>query len=108
MSEAVREITPEEFRSMTETGTPPVLIDVRAAWEHRICRIEGDELIPLEQLPYRLDELPKDRSVAFYCHHGMRSLIAAQIAARAGIEALSIAGGIELWAQQIEPTMARY
>jgi len=108
MSEPVREITPEEFRSMVAGGMPPLLIDVRHPWEHTICRIEGDELIPLDQLPHRLGELPRDRSVAFYCHHGMRSLIAAQLAARNGIEALSIAGGIALWAERIEPTMARY
>jgi len=93
---------------MVAAGMPPLLIDVRHPWEHTICRIEGDELIPLDQLPLRLGELPRDRSVAFYCHHGMRSLIAAQLAARNGIEALSIAGGIALWAERIEPTMARY
>ena len=108
MSEPVREITPEEFQMMVASGMPPLLIDVRHPWEHRICRIEGDELIPLDQLPVRLGELPRDRSVAFYCHHGWRSLIAARLAARAGIEALSIAGGIALWAERIEPTMARY
>jgi rhodanese-related sulfurtransferase len=108
MSASVREITPEQFRSLMASSLPPVLIDVREPWEHGICRIEGDRLIPLDQLPLRLSELPKDRSVAFYCHHGMRSLAAAQLAARAGIESLSLAGGIELWAELIEPDMARY
>jgi len=108
MNQSVREITPEEFRSMRAGAAPPLLVDVRNPWEHTICRIEGDELIPLDQLPLRLAELPKDRSVAFYCHHGARSLIAARLAAGAGIEALSIAGGIALWAERIEPAMARY
>jgi rhodanese-related sulfurtransferase len=108
MNKAVREITPEELRSMTDGGIAPLVVDVRQGWEHEICRIDGDALIPLDELPDRVGELPKDRSVAFYCHHGMRSLIAAQFAAREGIEAFSLTGGIDLWAQRIEPGMARY
>jgi len=62
----------------------------------------------MNSLPHRLQEIPKERAVALYCHHGARSLYAAEWLARQGYDALSLAGGIDRWAGEIEPGMARY
>lgn len=104
----IREITPAELQLLLSEDNPPTLIDVREEGEAAVCAIEGSILIPMSSLPERLDEIPRGRAVALYCHHGMRSLMAGQWLARNGYDALSLAGGIDRWAAEMEPGMARY
>ena len=87
---------------------PPLLVDVREPVEAGIAQITGSVLIPMGSLPHRLQEIPKDRPVALYCHHGVRSLYAAEWLARQGYETLSLEGGIDRWAAEVEPAMRRY
>jgi adenylyltransferase/sulfurtransferase len=102
-----REISPSELRDLMARGSVN-LVDVREPWEAQICSIEGGSLLPMRSLPQRLQEIPRERPVALYCHHGHRSLVAAQFLAQHGYEALSLNGGIARWAQEIDPRMARY
>jgi rhodanese-related sulfurtransferase len=104
----ITEITPAELRDLLASPNPPSLIDVREDGEAAICAIEGSTLIPMNSLPQRIAEIPQDRPVALYCHHGMRSWMAGQWLARNGYDALSLAGGIDRWAAEIEPEMNRY
>ena len=104
----VREITPAELQELLASEAPPLLVDVREPVEAGIAQIDGSLLIPMNSLPHRLQEIPKERPVALYCHHGMRSLYAAEWLARQGYEALSLMGGIDRWAAEVEPGMARY
>jgi len=86
-----------------------VLVDVREPHEYDICRIEGARLIPLGELPNRIDELDKNDSIVLHCHHGGRSMRALHILQNAGFTKLkNLAGGIDAWAEQIDPDMARY
>jgi rhodanese-related sulfurtransferase len=55
-----------------------------------------------------LQEIPRDRPVALYCHHGMRSMMAGQWLDRNGYDTMSLAGGIDRWAMEMEPDMNRY
>jgi rhodanese-related sulfurtransferase len=104
----IAEISPTELQQRLSDENPPILIDVREDVEAAICTIEGSILIPMNTLPQRLREIPRDRPVALYCHHGMRSMMAGQWLAQNGFDALSLAGGIDRWAAEIEPGMARY
>jgi rhodanese-related sulfurtransferase len=104
----IAEITPAELKALLADPNPPILIDVREEVEAAICAIEGSILIPMSSLPQRLQEIPRDRAVALYCHHGGRSLMAGQWLARNGFDALSLAGGIDRWAAEMDPGMARY
>jgi len=104
----IAEISPTELQQRLSEENPPILIDVREDVEAAICAIEGSILIPMNTLPQRLQEIPRDRPVALYCHHGMRSMMAGQWLAQNGFDALSLAGGIDRWAAEIEPGMARY
>ncbi|MEA2239501.1 MAG: hypothetical protein QOC81_4225 [Thermoanaerobaculia bacterium] len=104
----IAEITPDELKARLAGDNPPLLIDIREEGEAAICSIDGSTLIPMNSLPERLAELPSDRQVALYCHHGMRSWMAGQWMARNGYDALSLAGGIDRWALEIEPEMNRY
>lgn len=104
----VLEITPQQLASMLGGDEPPLVVDVREPWETEICRIEGSQLIPMRSLPQRLQELPKDRTIAVVCHSGMRSYSVAGWLLAQGIEAVSLAGGVDRWAVEVEPGMKRY
>jgi len=89
----------------------PCLIDCRERSEIAICRIAGSEWIPLAEFPGSLERIRDlaGRGVVVCCHHGMRSLHATQFLRARGVEcSFSLAGGIDLWAREIEPSMARY
>ncbi len=90
---------------------PPRLLDVRQPWENEYCQLSDSILIPLGELPGRVEELefPHDAEVIVYCHHGVRSLSGAAILQAAGFtNVASMAGGIEAWSHHIDPTIPRY
>ena len=104
------EITVAETKPLLEKGEI-LLIDCREPQEREIAAIEAARLIPLGDLADRLAELPeaKDARLVVHCHHGGRSLRAASFLRQAGYEnAQSLAGGIDQWAVEVEPGMARY
>jgi adenylyltransferase/sulfurtransferase len=104
------EISVEEFQREREAkGDDLVLVDVREPHEWEIAHIDGARLIPLSQLPDRLNELDGHSEIVTQCHHGSRSLKALEILKGAGYgKVRSLAGGIDAWAEQIEPGMPRY
>lgn len=90
---------------------PPRLIDCREADEWQICRIRGAELVPLSQFgelaPQRFTDV--NQHVIIYCHHGMRSQRAALWLRQHGFSVTqSMRGGIDAWADLLEPEMPRY
>jgi molybdopterin/thiamine biosynthesis adenylyltransferase/rhodanese-related sulfurtransferase len=104
------EITAEELRDERDAGRSRFeLIDVRHPHEWEIAHLEGARLIPLAELPERLGELDDKSEIVAYCHRGGRSLKAVEILRGAGFtRARSLAGGIDAWAERVEPGMARY
>jgi rhodanese-related sulfurtransferase len=96
-------------RRLLSTEEPPVLLDVREAWERDIVHLGEGIHLPLGQLGQRWGELPRDKLLLVYCHHGVRSLHAVSFLRENGFPlAQSLRGGIDLWAEQCEPGMARY
>ncbi|MBL9212281.1 MAG: molybdopterin-synthase adenylyltransferase MoeB [Opitutaceae bacterium] len=86
-----------------------VIIDVREPFELAICRVEGAEHIPMRQIPEQVDALPRDKHLLILCHSGGRSYRVTEFLRARGLPAVSnIAGGIDAWAEEIEPGMARY
>ena len=106
------EIRPEELKRRLEAGEQVYLLDVRQEWEHQAARLPfPDVLIPLQELPARLDEVHPQpgQLVVAYCHHGVRSLSAAAFLRNAGFEsAVSLKGGIDLWSQVVDASVPRY
>jgi rhodanese-related sulfurtransferase len=103
------QIEPQALQERLTRDTPPLLIDVREPWEHEICRLEGSLLILLGELPLRYQKLLEAEEVVLYCHHGIRSLDAAVWLRNQGVEdAKSLAGGIERWACEVDPSIPRY
>lgn len=106
----MRSWSPAEVAAFLRDSAPHNLqiADVREPWEYDIVHIEGSLLIPLAQLPYKLDSLDKDKPVAVICHHGIRSAHACYFLERAGFDTINISGGIDLWARELDPEMALY
>ncbi|MDQ3139040.1 MAG: molybdopterin-synthase adenylyltransferase MoeB [Gemmatimonadota bacterium] len=104
------EISVEEFeRERDAKSEELVLVDVREPHEWEIAHIDGARLIPLSQLPDRLGELDGHAEIVTQCHHGARSMKALEILRGAGFgKVRSLAGGIDAWAERMEPGMARY
>lgn len=86
------------------------LIDCREQDEHSLCHIAGSELMPLSDFARLSQGLSDpDEHVVIYCHHGMRSLQATEyLRSRGHNHVFSMAGGIDVWAELIDPSMVRY
>jgi rhodanese-related sulfurtransferase len=105
------EISCAEVSRRRDAREDLLLVDCREPDEFAVCTIAGATLLPMSQLAERVGELApyKDRRVIVYCHLGGRSLrVAAWLREQGFPEAQSMAGGIEAWAIEIEPGMARY
>ena len=86
-----------------------LVLDVREDSEFAICRIAGSRHVPMRQIPASLPDLPRDQPILVLCHVGARSLRVTQFLRASGFaQASNIAGGIEAWAVQVDPTLARY
>lgn len=79
------------------TGGELVLVDVREPSERAEARPANSMHIPLGDLPSRLDELPRDRTVAFICRSGGRSAKATRAAADHGLSSANVRGGLLAW-----------
>jgi rhodanese-related sulfurtransferase len=103
------EITPLELRQRLDRGEKLLLVDVREPGEYQICRIEGAQLIPVRTIPSSFQTLDTGDAVVCYCHHGMRSMDVVVWLRNQGVEgAQSLAGGIERWSLEIDPSVPRY
>lgn len=111
MDEFAIEITVREVAARKKSGETVRLLDVREDWEFEHAHLEGAEHIPLPQIPMQLDALLQapESEIICYCHTGRRSLTAAQWLRRSGIpRARSMAGGIEQWSLEVDPSVPRY
>lgn len=111
MSEEVPlEVSCAEVKALLGGGTDVTLIDCREPFEHEIVHLADARLMPMGQIPTevaKIKELPSP--VIVYCHHGMRSAQTAQWLRANGISAAqSMAGGIDAWVTEIDPSLPRY
>jgi rhodanese-related sulfurtransferase len=112
----ITQLRPSDLSAWLETMRPhgaPVLLDVREPNELRVASVKADgfELvaIPIGVIPPRLNELNPDQPVACLCHHGARSMqVAAFLKARGFDHVANIAGGINAWSTELDPSIARY
>ena len=79
--------------------------------ERAIGEIPGSIHIPMNTVPERVAEFkaPQDGEIIIYCHHGVRSMMVAGFLEQNGLKSVaSLAGGIEAWSAEIDPTVPRY
>ncbi len=86
-----------------------VLLDVREGFERRVASISPSLHIPMNEVPDRLDEIPRDRLLVVYCHSGERSMLVAGFLAGRGYRSVAnLAGGIDAWSALVDPDVPRY
>lgn len=103
------QIEPREVKQRLDRGEKFLLVDVRESWEFDVCRLPGAKLVPLGSVASSLALFDEAEEVVIYCHHGRRSLDAAVWLRQQGVEgARSMAGGIERWSAEIDPSVPRY
>lgn len=90
------EASPQQAYAAVQEGA--VLIDVREDWEYQEMRIPGAVLIPLSQVPDRLDDIPEGSDVYVHCRMGSRSARAVDfLLAHGRPRSFNVAGGIDAW-----------
>ncbi len=103
------DISVETLQAMRQRQEDFVLVDVRNPNEFAIGEIDGSVKLPLPELPQRYQELPKDKLLVLHCKMGGRSARALQFLRAQGFPKLrNVAGGIDAWAERIDPSVPRY
>jgi len=104
----VRQLGAKETRALLDAGEPLVLVDVRTPEEWARARIAGARLLD-DALRAELEALPRDTQIVFHCHHGGRSQRAAEHFLALGFRNVAnLAGGIDAWSQEVDPSVPRY
>ena len=87
----------------------PLLLDVRETWEYELAHVAGSRHLPMATVPGTLDKLDRATDLVVICHHGMRSFQVARFLESAGFTAVhNLKGGVDAWAQDVDPGMRRY
>ena len=104
------ELTVIQAQALLKQANPPLHHDVREQWELNTASIPNTTLIPMNEVPARaFKELDEEANILVLCHHGARSLsVAAWLRQQGFDKAQSVAGGIDAWSRQIDPTSPRY
>ena len=104
----MRELSAIQLKAHLEQNSP-FLLDVRQDWEYDICHLQNSTLIPMAQLPAKLEALDKTRETVVICHHGIRSRMMAHYLNSAGFEnVINLSGGVDQWAKTVDPEMEKY
>ncbi len=104
----ISEIQVEELKRRLDAKEDLFVLDVREPHEYQICNI-GGHLIPLGDLPRRVNELDSSREIVAHCRSGVRSAKAVDFLQQAGFKKVhNLAGGILAWADRVDPRMPKY
>jgi rhodanese-related sulfurtransferase len=115
----IAQIRPAAFAQWTvaQHGSTPLVLDVREPWEFHTAAVrplDGAQAfdvvsVPMQEIPARLTELPKDRPIACLCHHGIRSQRVAYFLQQNGFDnVVNIAGGIQAWSAEADTSVPLY
>jgi len=108
MNTQVKQITPRELQQRLDNGSVK-LIDVREQNEWDYCRIDGAELIPVQQIASADIDAEKSDQIVCYCHTGQRSNFAVQVLQKQGFENVyNLAGGINAYSDDVDPDIPKY
>jgi adenylyltransferase/sulfurtransferase len=108
MQNGIPQITPIELKRRLDAGENVFVLDVREPHEYQIVNI-GAPLIPLGDLPNRLNELDPNREIVIHCKSGGRSQRAAELLQKSGFKnVVNLAGGITAWATDVDPRLPKY
>lgn len=102
-------IEPIELKERLKRGDELILIDVRDPVEQQVSALPGALVIPLERLGQRMKELDPQREYVLFCRTGVRSARGVRQMSAAGFSKVkNLRGGLNAWAEQVDPTMLKY
>jgi len=105
---SVPEITPKELKARLDRGDDLLILDVREPHEYQIANLQG-YLIPLGDLPRRVNELDSSREIVAHCRSGKRSADAVDFLRQAGFRKIwNLKGGILAWSDEVDPKVPKY
>jgi rhodanese-related sulfurtransferase len=103
------DISVSELNRMQQAQADFTLVDVRDDDELTLASLDGALHVPMDEVAGRLDEIPKDRDVVVMCHSGGRSARVAAYLRQNGFPSVAnLAGGIDAWSREIDPSVPRY
>ncbi|MBC7917826.1 MAG: sulfurtransferase [Rhodoferax sp.] len=113
MIDQIRPSQLQQWIAAAPADTRPVVLDVREPHELQVANVSnaGFNLltIPMSVLGARLQELDPEQPIACLCHHGGRSMQVAMYLSQNGFASVAnIAGGIDAWSVELDPSIARY
>jgi rhodanese-related sulfurtransferase len=111
MADTPMEIDCRATKALLDANEDFLFLDCREPDEYETVCIPGTLLLPMSELPARVVEIAdhKDRAIIVHCHHGSRSLRVANWLRNQGFSrAQSMAGGIDQWSLEIDPSLPRY
>ena len=106
--EGIREVEPAEVVERLKKGEQLGLIDVRDPIELQVSRLPGALVIPTGQVQLHFDELDRNKEWVVFCRSGQRSARVVKAMQDAGLKAVNLKGGINAWADQIDPKLLKY
>jgi adenylyltransferase/sulfurtransferase len=102
-------VTPRELKDLLDDGHEVTLIDVREPHEWEIVHFDDAQLIPMNEVIERVSEIPQSGTVVVHCKVGQRSAEVLRWLHSVGLtHTKHLAGGIDAWAAQVDPSMPRY
>jgi rhodanese-related sulfurtransferase len=105
----VTEMSVQELKRKHDAGEDFMLLDVREPGEIATASVPFATTIAMGLIPLRFAELPHDKAIVVMCHHGGRSERVTSFLNANGYEnAVNLTGGIDAWATDIDPSVARY
>jgi adenylyltransferase/sulfurtransferase len=108
LKNGIPQITVKELKARRDAGEDVFLLDVREPYEFQIAQI-GGKLIPQNDVPQRLTEIPRDREVVVHCRSGARSQRIAEFLKQSGYtQVVNLAGGILAWSDEVDPSVQKY
>lgn len=103
----VKQMTVQELAERLAAGNI-LVVDVRGEAERARASIDGSWILDRETMQ-KLEALPKDRGIAFLCHHGNASMGAAEYFRKKGFTDVSnVAGGIHAWSMEVDANVPTY
>ena len=105
----MKELSPLQVQTYLKQQHQALVLDVREPWEWEKCHLAGSKLLPMGQILAQIETLDKTQPTVVVCHHGIRSRQVARYLESVGFETMiNLAGGLDAWSKELDPTMAQY
>ena len=111
----MREFNAQQLKAYLETcqneadKQAPLLLDVRQPWEYDVCKIDNSLLVPMSQIPAKVESFDLERETIVICHHGIRSRSVGRYLEQNGLNnVINLSGGVDQWAKTVDLEMAIY